>query len=202
MNKTQYLIFIDPQHPELGLRAGSREEYKAIIAQNANLPANQKRKFIYDKISEYGHTDEMYIEAPRSEYRKWKADAKRRARCYEGVENYVFLSLEALISIEYKEDGVCLKEQVSDEEQLVNEVEDKLLHEDLIRDLQAWKPWAVDLYTFYSNGEKTHCTKPMAKKYHCSDRAMQRNKHAFEHHVNLFMKQYNKDCLFKEEIDA
>lgn len=198
MNTTTYLICIDPMNPDAGLHIGNREEFEAILHENIGLPRNQKRKFILDSIFENNEYDDMYMEAPLPKYRKWKQEEKRRARCYEGVENYEFLSLDAVFEASCKDEDIIWKERLVSTGGVGDDVENSAFQDDLIMDLFAWKPWAYDVYLYYSIGKKRCCCKPLAKKYHCSVRTMERNVNAFEKHIASFVKAYYKDYLYRE----
>ena len=57
MDKYTYLVRIDPENPDSGLRSATKEEYKAICKWNQTVPLQQKRKFIESKIPEGTYND-------------------------------------------------------------------------------------------------------------------------------------------------
>ena len=202
MSTTTYLICIDPMNPDAGLRVGSREEFETILQKNKELPRNQKRKFILDSIFEDNKYDDMYMEAPLPKYRKWKQEEKQRARCYKGVENYEFFSLDAVFEASCKDEDIIWKERLVSTGGVGDDAENSAFQDDLIMDLFAWKPWAYDVYLYYAIGKKRYCCKPLAKKYHCSVRTMERNVNALEKHIVSFVKTYYKDYLYRERTDG
>ena len=106
MDKYTYLVRIDPENPDSGLRSATKEEYKAICEWNKAVPLQEKRKFIESKIPEGTYNDIMLMEAPLESYKQWKQDEKRHRRCMEGVENYEHLSFEVLLAAISKDD-IC-----------------------------------------------------------------------------------------------
>ena len=199
---TKYLICIDPQHPELGLRMGTRKEFKSITERNKLVPKDQKRKFIHDCIYEYNHLDEIYMEASLERYREWKKEEKRHLRCIEGIDQYEHLSLDALLEAISKDESIVIKERLSTDGEIGSAYEEDEDESILIQDLKAWEPWAYDLYWLYSTGRKKLCNAYLMSKYDCSERTAQRIKDRFRKHIFCLLKQYKLQSEFKESERA
>ena len=60
--KTTYLFMDKSANGETRLVMGTLDQYKAITIANAQLPMDQRRHFIVDRIPESEGLDVMYIE--------------------------------------------------------------------------------------------------------------------------------------------
>ena len=202
MDKYTYLVRIDPENPDSGLRSATKEEYKAICKWNQTVPLQQKRKFIESKIPEGTYNDIMLMEAPLESYKQWKQDEKRHRRCMEGVENYEHLSFEVLLAAISKDDSIQIKLHLSTSD----EIDEHLLEEDrdqaLRNDLKAWKPWAIELGLFYITGRKRTCNPALKEMFGWEERTAERRKKQFENHVRLFAKHYHNGYEYKEGEQA
>ena len=197
MDKYTYLVRIDPSNPELGLRNATKEEYKAICEWNKTVPLQQKRKFIRSKIHENNYYDIMFMEAPLGEYKKWKTDEKRHRRCLDGIKNYEHLSFEVLLAAVSKDESIQIKLHLSTSD----EIDEHLLKEDLstalLDDLKIWKPWAVQMSSFYSAGRKRTCNRDLMAMFGWEERTAERRKALFENHIRLFAKHYHHGYKYK-----
>ena len=187
----KYLVRIDPLCAETGLRCTTKEEFDDILKHNKTVPANQKRRFIVDRITEKNHRDEIYMEASAQQYSEWKVKEKQRRRSFYGNENYTFLSLNALFS-EVSEDD-CFESDafMCSDDMVINPVHESMFTEQLIEDLLAWKPWAYTVYSLFLSGNKSEAAKYLESEY-CLKRSTAYNRiNEFKKHIRSFLKKHS-----------
>ena len=95
--KTTYLLNKEQPDGSICLSVASAEEWRVVAAANKGLPAEQRRYFIFDYISDGDTIDRMVIETSREDYRKWHREHMSAERNRKLGENYQILSLDTIV---------------------------------------------------------------------------------------------------------
>lgn len=172
MKKT-YLVLRPDGEGNKRLDIATEEEWKEIISENKVLPADRRRYFINDTITEGTDIDMMVIEVSKAEHAKWNKEHMEKMRNLKAKEQFSFFSLDAP-SVESAELLFCDAVPAS------NDMIDRLLCDmaaaDIRKRLQAWKPWAADFFDLFYEGKEIQSAAIVAEKYHISKRQARRYK--------------------------
>ena len=91
--KNTFLVFIDPVHPQSGLKEVTAAEWTAILESNKKQPRESRRFFICDCFEDCGELDSMYIETTQEEYNKWHSEHQEKYRKRKCGEKFLMVSL-------------------------------------------------------------------------------------------------------------
>ena len=169
----------------------TREEWEGIIAENENLPVEERRCFFHDIISDGGSFDYMIYEAPREMYRKWNSENTNAREKASFAEEYSFFSLDAGVPDNEWLSGIDL---VCSRIGTVEDMEENILWYELRNALRDWHPWAEDMLDAFLNGHRYDCTQLISKKYGVSQQTVRKYKRQF----NEFVKNFLKGVSFSE----
>ncbi len=183
--KTTYLFMEKSASGETCLVVGTLEQYKAITIANAELPMDQRRHFIIDRIPETGELDVMYIETNYTEYLEWRRQYVASHRNRQFAKLYTILSLDAANPIdESLTMHDCIPSAANVEDEAIEKAE-----MDTLRNLLAnWNPWAADLLDALLSGTYRECTHELAQKYRVTDRQFRNCKRQFIQKLKSLLK--------------
>jgi len=167
MRKTTVLVYVNPSDPDEGHRIASTEEWDQILKSNRGLPAEQRRRFILDRIVENPNIDDLFIESSLKEYREWQSKYKAQKRNLEYAKQYSFFSMDVPHARE-----ISASEQV-EEDSVINQVLSTVLLSELELVLDAWRPWAVELLHLRMSDQRVHASHLLSEKYGVSQRLYQ-----------------------------
>ena len=174
--KTTYLFMEKSLNGESCLVTGTLDQYKAISTANSQLPMDQRRHFIIDRILEAEELDVMYIEVDYERYLDWARQYMAAYRNRQDAKQFTALSLDAPNPIdEALTMHDCIPSALNVEQEAIENVE-----MESVRILLAqWKPWAADLLDALLSGTYRECTHDLAQKYGVTDRQFRNCKRQF-----------------------
>ena len=184
--KNTYLVFIDPSNSKSGLRVATAEEWNQILVENRGAEQGKRRYFICDRFEDCGELDRMYIEATKSDFDKWHAQAVETERKRKLGRQYGFVSLQQILQ---DDDGVSFSNTLEDSYDFEEDLCDRAHLQHLRERLSTWKPWAAEMLDLYLNGERKNVTVIISKRYGKTERTVQRWKELFEAYVKRFFEQ-------------
>ena len=183
--KITYLL--NKQQPDgvLRLTVSTVSEWHAVLQENRQCPADQRRYFILDYIDDGGNPDCMIIEVPKDVYRVWNREHMASERNRIAGKAFQKFSLDA----EPSRTGDSITSTRSD--LIAQDLEEKLMWERLLLEnlrfeLARWQPWANDLLELYLRGRKKNCARILAEKYGVSQQTVRKYKRQFEFFVKKF----------------
>ena len=181
--KTTYLLMEQSSNGETRLVTGTLDQYKAITIANAQLPMEQRRHFIVDRIPEAGELDVMYIEVDYNQFLDWARQYMAAYRNRQDAKQFTVLSLDAPNPIdESLTMHDCVASSLNVEQEAIGNADFDILR----KHLSKWKPWAVDLLDAYMAGKKKTCTEELAKKYKVSVQTIRKYKRQFEKFIEKY----------------
>lgn len=166
--KNTFLIYVEKDSPEKGLRIASKTEWKQIMNDNKELPSEQKRYFIKDCIDDGSDIDCMYIETSYKEYKKWHTEHQAEWRNRKIKEQYRFVSITDAIT---DDEQMTMEEIIPDSFNLENYIVEKVgpqydeLLLELKKALREWKWWGIEMLEYFLAGERVSCSKDLKTKY-------------------------------------
>ncbi len=182
--KTTYLFIEKSLNGESCLVTGTLDQYKAISTANSQLPMDQRRHFIIDRIPEAGEVDVMYIEVDYNQFLDWARQYMAAYRNRQDAKQFTALSLDAPNTIdEALTMHDCVASSLNVEQEAIGNADFDILR----KCLSEWKPWAVDLLDAYMSGEKKTCTEELAKKYKVSVQTIRKYKRQFEKFIEKYL---------------
>ena len=192
--KTTFLIYKDINAEKKELKVATHDEWDAIMKANKGLSAAQRRYFIRDCVEEADGLDSMFIEVEREVYKKWHTQQAQVLRNRKEKSSYCCISLETPVG-----DDEVIGDIIHDEEdEFEKKLTERVMLEQLRCELIKWKPWAEEMLDYYTEGEKSSCTKEMMKKYNLTRRAIAKRKEAFERKICDFYENksshFGSDC--------
>lgn len=187
MKRTTILIYKDSADPKKGLKEATRDEWNAILRSNKGLPMCRRRCFIEDRFEDCGVIDRMFIEVAYEAYMEWHREDALRYINKKLKDECQHLSIDHPLK---GHEGETLMDTLADHENLEESIVDEIMLEELKEQLASWKPWALELLSFYLDGQKKRCAKILGEKYGISAMAMSKRKKMFEAYLkNFFLKQ-------------
>lgn len=187
--KNTFLIYVEKDSPEKGLRIASKTEWKQIMNDNKELPSEQKRYFIKDCIDDGSDIDCMYIETSYKEYKKWHTEHQAEWRNRKIKEQYRFVSITDAIT---DDEQMTMEEIIPDSFNLENYIVEKVgpqydeLLLELKKALREWKWWGIEMLEYFLAGERVSCSKDLKTKYGISYEVISRRKKQFVNFVKNF----------------
>ena len=181
--KTTYLFMDKSANGETRLVMGTLDQYKAITIANAQLPMDQRRHFIVDRIPEAGELDVMYIETDYQSYLEWRRQYVASHRNRQYAKLYTIISLDTANPID---ESLTMHDCIPSTANVEDEAIEKAEMADLRYALSIWQPWATDLLDAYLAGEKKNCTGNLAEKYKVSVQTIRKYKRQFEKFLEKF----------------
>ncbi len=176
--KITYLINKPRANGSMGLSVAAHSEWQEIVKANKQLPLEQQRYFIRDRIADGDELDWMMIETTREGYLTWHREHESSSRNRALGQEFKHLSMDVVVSTG---DGTTLLiDTMPSADCVENDCFNQILMENLQEALAAWRPWANDLLDMYLRGQKRACSKALAKKYSISERMIRKYKIQFE----------------------
>lgn len=194
-SKVTVLVYADKRKINAGMRAISFDEYKEISRNNSSLPADKKRFFICDSVGgSGGKRDVIFRETDKETYRIWHnnhENSRKRFKKYvddiDGdkgpTKRKDARGQDMFIGRGNKYVDV---EAIQDPVDFTDEIEGKIMIEELRSKLRAWRPWAEEMLDLALDEEYRHCTSHLAKKYGLSENTINWRKKQFKKFVKEF----------------
>lgn len=178
--KTTYLVNGEDSKGNISLRVASEEEWKAITASNKGLPAGERRYFISDCIVEGNDMDLLVIEVSYEDHLKWNTEHMKSVRNIKEGKKYLHVSLNAPFKGNSElELGECIPFPISFE----SDVLERYNTEQMREKLREWKPWAVDFFDEYLDGNAKGSAVKVANKHGIPERTAYSYKRQFENYL-------------------
>lgn len=183
--KTTYLFMEKTANGETCLVMGTLEQYKAITTANTQLPMDQRRHFIIDRIPEAEELDVMYIEVDYEQYLDWARQYMAAYRNRQDAKQFTVLSLDAPNPID---EALTMHDCVASSANVEQEAIENTEMDTLRNLLGDWKPWAVDLLDALLAENYRECTHELAQKYGVTDRQFRNCKRQFVQKLKNLLK--------------
>ena len=153
-------------------------EWRALAMSNKGLPKEKRRWFIRLYDLQGKEMNCMFVEAPYDYYLAWHREHEAYMCNRKAEKAYQFVSMDAQ----------PFDDSSKSYAQLFGTPHDAV-ERSAISNVSVWDavddthPWNADVLVAYVNGEKRHCTKPLAQKYGVSEQMFRKYKRHFERRI-------------------
>ena len=182
MNIT-YLVNEQQADGSIILTETTSENWHKIIAANKTAPANERRYFYADIISDNYNLDCIVMEVSKMQYAIWSNEKRSAQRNRDAAKGYTSQSLEEMM----ERSSSALPSVELQEEALINSV----VIDELKEALSAWNIWGVEVLEMYLSEKSNMVAKFLMGNYGFSRRTAFRKKKEFENFSKDFLSEWH-----------
>ena len=154
-----------------------------IVAANKTAPANERRYFYADILSDNYNLDCIVMEVSKEQHAAWSSERRSARRNRDAAKAYTVLSLEELV----ENHSAALPSVECQEDALINSV----VIGELKKALAAWNIWGTEVLEMYLSGKSCMVAKFLMDNYGFSRRTAFRKKNEFENFSKNFLSEWH-----------
>lgn len=157
--------------------------WRRIVAANKTAPANERRYFYADILSDRYNLDCIVMEVSKEQHAAWSSERRSAHRNRDAAKAYTVLSLEELV----ESHSAALPSAESQEEAIISSV----VMNDLKKALSTWNTWGTEVLEMYLSGKSSMTAKFLIDNYGLSRRTAFRKKKEFENFSKNFLSEWH-----------
>ena len=143
--KITYLVNERQADSSLVLVETTSAHWHRIVAANKTAPANERRYFYADILSDNYNLDCIVMEVSKEQHAAWNSERRSARRNRDAAKAYTVLSLEELV----ESHSAALPSVECQEEALISSV----VIGELRKALAAWNIWGTEVLEMYLSGK-------------------------------------------------
>ena len=181
--KITYLVNEQQEDGSIALVEITSAHWHRIVAANKAAPANERRYFYADILSDNYNLDCIVMEVSKEQHAAWNSERRSARRNRDAAKTYTVLSLEELV----ESHSAVLPSAESREEAIISSV----VIGELKKALSTWNTWGAEVLEMYLSGKSSVVAKFLIDNYGFSRRTAFRKKHEFESFSKNFLSEWH-----------
>ena len=181
--KITYLVNEQQEDGSIALVETTSAQWHRIVAANKTVPANERRYFYADILSDNYNLDCIVMEVSKEQHAAWNSERRSARRNRDAAKTYTVLSLEELV----ESHSAALPSAESREEAIISSV----VIGELKKALSTWNTWGAEVLEMYLSGKSSMVAKFLMDNYGFSRRTAFRKKHEFESFSKNFLSEWH-----------
>ena len=181
--KITYLVNEQQEDGSIALVEITSAHWHRIVAANKTAPANERRYFYADILSDNYNLDCIVMEVSKEQHVAWNSERRSARRNRDAAKAYTVLSLEELV----ESHSAALPSVECQEEALISSV----VIGELKKALAAWNIWGTEVLEMYLSGKRCMVAKFLMDNYGLSRRTAFRKKNEFEIFSKNFLSEWH-----------
>ena len=181
--KITYLVNERQADGSIALVEITSEHWHRIVAANKTAPANERRYFYADILSDNYNLDCIVMEVSKEQHAVWNNDRRSARRSRDAAKTYTVLSLEELV----ESHSAALSSGECQEDAIIGSV----VIDELKKALSAWNIWGPKVLEMYLSGKSSMTAKLLMDNYGFSRRTAFRKKNEFEIFSKNFLSEWH-----------
>ena len=181
--KITYLVNEQQEDGSIALVEITSAHWHRIVAANKAAPANERRYFYADILSDTYNLDCIVMEVSKEQHAAWNSERRSARRNRDAAKTYTVLSLEELV----ESHSAVLPSAESREEAIISSV----VIGELKKALSTWNTWGAEVLEMYLSGKSSVVAKFLIDNYGFSRRTAFRKKHEFESFSKNFLSEWH-----------
>ena len=181
--KITYLVNERQADGSIALVEITSEHWHRIVAANKTAPANERRYFYADILSDNYNLDCIVMEVSKEQHAAWNSERRSARRNRDAAKAYTVLSLEELV----ESHNTALPSVECQEEVVISSV----VIGELKEALSDWNTWGSGVLDLYLSGKSSMAAKFLMDNYGLSRRTAFRKKSEFENFSKNFLSEWH-----------
>lgn len=181
--KITYLVNERQADGSIALVESTSAQWHRIVAANKTAPANERRYFYADILSDNYNLDCIVMEVSKEQHAAWNSERRSSRRNRDAAKAYTVLSLEELV----ESNSAALPSVECQEDALISSV----VIGELKKALSTWNPWGTEVLEMYLSGKRCMVAKFLMDNYGFSRRTAFRKKNEFEKFSKDFLSEWH-----------
>lgn len=145
--KITYLVNEQQADGSLVLVETTSAHWHRIVAANKTAPANERRYFYADILSDNYNLDCIVMEVSKEQHAAWNSERRSARRNRDAAKAYTVLSLDELM----ESHSAVLPSAESQEEAIISSV----VIDELKKALSSWNTWGIEVLGIYLSGKSS-----------------------------------------------
>lgn len=181
--KITYLVNEQQEDGSMELVEITSAHWHRIVAANKAAPANERRYFYADILSDNYNLDCIVMEVSKEQHAAWNSERRSARRNRDAAKTYTVLSLDELM----ESHSTVLPFADSQEDAIISSV----VIDELKKALSIWNTWGTEVLEIYLSGKSSMAAKFLMDNYGFSRRTAFRKKNEFEIFSKNFLSEWH-----------